>query len=158
MSHDIPSGPHLLPVRGLNEIFIGESLSSRYCIWFDGVTPLWNYSPAFYFCKHLINRISSVTPCIPPSAFTCESLFATGWSINPSNLILPSRFIGLRTMKSLLTTGRGISRRAQDLAFALELGLKHGASEQCLTEQSSSHFWALFTPGFKSNCIIWCKK
>ncbi|XP_057216766.1 NAD kinase 2, mitochondrial isoform X1 [Triplophysa rosa] len=29
MSHDSPSGPHLLPVRGLNEIFIGESLSSR---------------------------------------------------------------------------------------------------------------------------------
>lgn len=29
MSHDSASGPHLLPVRGLNEIFIGESLSSR---------------------------------------------------------------------------------------------------------------------------------
>ncbi|KAA0720060.1 NAD kinase 2, mitochondrial [Triplophysa tibetana] len=29
MSHDSTSGPHLLPVRGLNEIFIGESLSSR---------------------------------------------------------------------------------------------------------------------------------
>nr|XP_009293577.1 NAD kinase 2, mitochondrial isoform X3 [Danio rerio] len=27
--HDSPEAPHLLPVRGLNEIFIGESLSSR---------------------------------------------------------------------------------------------------------------------------------
>lgn len=127
MSHDSPSGPHLLPVRGLNEIFIGESLSSRYCRWFDGVKLLWNYSPATYFCEHLINRISSITPCIPPSALTCESLFTTGWSINPSNPILPSRFIGLRTMKSLLTTGHGRSRRAQDLAFALEPDLKPGA-------------------------------
>ncbi|XP_065142944.1 NAD kinase 2, mitochondrial isoform X1 [Paramisgurnus dabryanus] len=29
LKHDSPEGPHLLPVRGLNEIFIGESLSSR---------------------------------------------------------------------------------------------------------------------------------
>ncbi|XP_067279621.1 NAD kinase 2, mitochondrial isoform X1 [Pseudorasbora parva] len=28
-THDSSEGPHLLPVRGLNEIFIGESLSSR---------------------------------------------------------------------------------------------------------------------------------
>uniref|UniRef100_A0A672LNZ6 NAD kinase 2, mitochondrial n=1 Tax=Sinocyclocheilus grahami TaxID=75366 RepID=A0A672LNZ6_SINGR len=28
-THDSPERPHLLPVRGLNEIFIGESLSSR---------------------------------------------------------------------------------------------------------------------------------
>lgn len=30
MTHNSPERPHLLPVRGLNEIFIGESLSSRY--------------------------------------------------------------------------------------------------------------------------------
>ncbi|XP_059382295.1 NAD kinase 2, mitochondrial-like isoform X1 [Carassius carassius] len=29
MTHNSPERPHLLPVRGLNEIFIGESLSSR---------------------------------------------------------------------------------------------------------------------------------
>lgn len=121
-THNSPERPHLLPVRGLNEIFIGESLSSRYI---SLPTFLWRCGASHHH-EHFISHFSSSTLFIPPSPLTCGFLFATGWSINPSNPILPSRFIGLHTTKSPSTTGRGRSRRAQGLAFALELDQKPG--------------------------------
>ncbi len=90
--------------------------------------------------EHFLDHMSSFTPCTPPpSPLTCGFLLATGWSINPSNPILPSRFIGLHTTKSPSTTGRGRSRRAQGLAFALELDLKPGESERCFTQLILQH-------------------
>lgn len=141
-THDSSERPHLLPVRGLNEIFIGESLSSRYislptCLWCCGIsgqpclTDIASHQPLFLL--HFTHP--------PPSPLTCGFLFATGWSINPSNPILPSRFIGLHTMKSPLMTGRGRSRRAQGLAFALELDLKPGESKCCLSEVILYEVW-----------------
>lgn len=100
-----------------------------------GVPVLQVYVPAHHSVTlwnqlHPSNISSTTCPpslhASPPSPLTCGFLFATGWSINPSNLILPSRFIGLHTMKSPSMTGRGRSRRAQGLAFALELDLKPG--------------------------------
>ncbi|KFV84274.1 hypothetical protein N308_09867, partial [Struthio camelus australis] len=47
------SGPHLLPVRALNEVFIGESLSSRYAVC--SVSFRENYKsckPSFKFSLH----------------------------------------------------------------------------------------------------------
>uniref|UniRef100_A0A8B9ZEZ7 NAD kinase 2, mitochondrial n=1 Tax=Anas platyrhynchos TaxID=8839 RepID=A0A8B9ZEZ7_ANAPL len=38
------SGPHLLPVRALNEVFIGESLSSRYVENFKSCKPSFKFS------------------------------------------------------------------------------------------------------------------
>ncbi|CAJ0958025.1 unnamed protein product [Ranitomeya imitator] len=81
------SGPHLLPVRALNEVFIGESLSSSHwpkLLLID-----------FLLCSHWLKLLLT------------NFLLYSRRTINSANLVLPSRFIGRPTTRSQWTTGLG---------------------------------------------------
>lgn len=65
-THNSYTTPHLLPVRGLNEIFIGESLSSRYLFASYAVLNHFDLPAISLSMKHTVSSTPLLlTPCIP---------------------------------------------------------------------------------------------
>lgn len=130
--HERISKPSLLPIRSLNEIFIGESLSSRYlghpkwCTWTANMVDVYLY----LCCDHHQSPVYHPLVLIPPAVVRAKSMSVTGWSHNPTLIFC---FTGLPTTRSLWMMALGKSRRIPDSVFAQERDLKPGKCNPALT-------------------------